>query len=255
LPHLVGSRLWKDRTKVAKDAADEYLNIQFGWRPLVSDITDFGKVVRNADAVLKQYERDAGRLVRRRTNLPTDRESWETTTPSPTIWEPVSSNLRATGGTGITRHSITRRRWFSGAFVYHLPTGYDSRSRLDRYALLADRLGLSLTPDTLWNLAPWSWAVDWFSNAGDVIQNVSNFSNDGLVMAYGYVMEHSIHRVTYTWDLPHVNGGRLNVQPLTLVTESKVRVGANPYGFGVTWDDLSPFQLSILGALGISKGT
>jgi hypothetical protein len=108
-------------------------------------------------------------------------------------------------------------------------------------------LGLDITPDTLWNLAPWSWAADWFSNIGDITSNMSSFQQ-GLVMRYGYQMEHTIVSDTYS----SVDKS-LRTHPLTFVVETKQRVKANPFGFGVTWEGLSPFQLSIAGALGLSK--
>jgi len=147
-------------------------------------------------------------------------------------------------------------RWFSGAFTYHLPSDYDSRSKMTDYASLADKVyGTSITPEVLWELAPWSWAVDWFFNAGDVVNNLSDWESAGLVMRYGYMMEHTFHKYTYiasgTGFKKELN--LASVPSLTLVTETKKRVGANPFGFGVTWDGLSPFQTSVLAALGISR--
>jgi hypothetical protein len=119
---------------------------------------------------------------------------------------------------------------------------------------MADRLGLDPSPDTVWNLAPWSWAADWFTNAGDVVSNLSDFASGGLVMAYGYMMEHSSVTDSYrladhTGLIPMMGKPR----SLDVVTETKLRIRANPFGFGVAWDGLSPFQLSILAALGLSR--
>jgi hypothetical protein len=145
--------------------------------------------------------------------------------------------------------------WFSGAFTYHLPTGYRSRNALERYGTQAGSLvGLDLSPETLWNLAPWSWAIDWFSNAGDVISNLSDWATDGLVLRYGYVMEHS-----FATDLYYMVGrGRLrqplvHVSPIAACVESKRREVATPFGFGLSWSGLSPRQLSIAAALGLSR--
>lgn len=254
LPHLLGSTFWRERTLNARNAGKEYLNTQFGWVPFVNDVMDFRNAVRNFSAVLAQYERDAGRMVRRRYDFPRETSTTESVFTGSVPWEPVSSNLRSSTGTLVVRDTVTKKKWFSGAFVYHLPRGYDSRSEMDRLRLFADRIGLDTSPETFWNLAPWSWAVDWFSNAGDVISNVSSFTVDGQVMAYGYMMEHTVHRVTYSMeDVRSVSGGYLPVDPITLVTETKVRRRANPYGFGVSWDGLSPFQISILTALGLSR--
>jgi hypothetical protein len=233
----------------------------FGWKPLVSDIQNFASTVRNFDRILKQYERDSGKVVRRRYEFPEERStsSWvENDNPIlPAMAYPANLFKPAPGGASsvsVTEETVTRR-WFSGAFTYYLPSGYDSRSATDRIALMADRLGISPTPDLVWNLTPWSWAVDWFSNAGEVISNVSDFATGGLVMHYGYLMEHTIKRRTlyqvksgYLIGNQHVPAG-----PITLVSESKVRRQANPFGFGVSWEGLSTFQASILAALGITR--
>jgi hypothetical protein len=73
-------------------------------------------------------------------------------------------------------------------------------------------------------------------------------------MWYGYIMEHSIVRDTYTLSATGFNQPQA-VPPATFVTETKLRRGANPFGFGLTWDGLSTFQKSILAALGITRGS
>jgi len=256
LPHLAGSTFWRSKVDTARKAGDEYLNAQFGWLPLVSDIGDFAKAVRNFDAVLKQYERDAGRQVRRRYEFPTETTEEEVVIPNAPGWVIGSGgNVQQSYGTRVIHKSVVKKRWFSGAFTYHLPSGYDSRNELDRLRLFANRIGLNVSPNTLWELAPWSWAVDWFSNAGDVISNVQSFELDGSVMVYGYMMEHTVSSHTYTNQGGRdINNRPFDFQPVTLVTETKVRRGANPYGFGITWEALSPFQVSILTALGLTKG-
>jgi len=254
LPHLVASGTWKRRNGIAHKAGSNYLNTQFGWLPLVSDVRSFIDFVNRAGAVIKQYERDAGRRVRRRYDFPIEK-SLETST-SPGVFPYVMDGGNYLGGPGVLTHTriTSRRQWFSGAFTYFLPTGYNARSELDRVRLLTHLLGVDPSPETMWNLTPWSWAVDWFSNAGDVIQNVSSFQNDGHVLAYGYVMENTTVTDTYSLDgCTLSNGAPLAVPSLTLVTETKARRKANPYGFGVSWDGLSPFQGSIIAALGITR--
>jgi hypothetical protein len=261
LPSVLGSSTWEKRTQTARDAGKEYLNFQFGWRPLVSDVSKFGHSVRHMDTVLKQYERDAGRVVRRHFNFPTISSVSRTVLGTGYPFGIGNQFFDAAPGLLVRTREVSKRQWFSGAFTYYLPSGYDSRNALDRYALIADRLGTRLTPDVLWNIAPWSWAVDWFTNTGDVLNNVSNFISSGLVMRYGYMMESSIVTDTYTledhkWKTPAIGFPSFNppVPVTSFSTMVKKRTGANPYGFGITWDALSAFQLSILAALGISRG-
>jgi hypothetical protein len=124
---------------------------------------------------------------------------------------------------------------------------------MDRFARKADLLfGTTLTPEVLWNIGPWSWAVDWFANTGDVISNLSSVAKYGLVMPYGYMMETTIVKDTYTLRENPLKQA-ITIRPLTFVTITKKRVRAHPFGFGVTWEGLSPLQLAILAALGISR--
>jgi hypothetical protein len=261
IPHLIGSQTWKARNDRLRAAAGDYLNVQFGWRPLLSEINSFKDTIVNFDRIASQYERDSGKVVRRRYEFPieTTSSTWEENTNPilPALAWP-GNLFQPDGGNRSTVRVVektTKRRWFSGSFTYYLPSGYDSRNVTSRLALLADRIGLKPTPDTIWELSPWSWAVDWFSNTGDVISNISDFANEGLVMHYGYMMEHSIKERTYYQERSGylINGKRVPAGPLSLVTETKVRRPANPFGFGVSWEGLSTFQASILAALGISR--
>lgn len=257
LPHLPGVHTWRDRTRLNRKAGDEYLNVVFGWLPLIGDVTDVSKAVRNAGAILKQYERDAGRIVRRQYHFPSietseDAVFAEHVTP---YMSPANSDITTMfSGRIIRTRKVSISRWFSGAFTYYLPTGNDPRSRFLRHYALADHLlGTRLDPETLWNLAPWSWAVDWFSNTGDVVSNLTSWAEDGLVMRYGYLMEHSIYRDVYSYESDGTVKEPTGVPPIAFVTETKLRRRANPFGFGLTWDGLSPRQLLIAIALGLTR--
>jgi hypothetical protein len=262
LPALVGAATWRDRTdNIRKNAGGEYLNVQFGWQPLVSEINSIAKAITHTDSVLAQVERDAGRVVRRQYNVPMTREADLVGSPQPGAalfaaqygaFLPDSYSPESI----VLVKSTTRERRFSGAFTYHMPTGYYSRSALAGLASRAEiLLGVSPTPETLWNLGPWSWAVDWVSNTGDVISNITDAATYGLVLVYGYMMEHTISKYTYT-----LSGSGLRSElpqsssQLVLVRETKKRVKASPFGFGVTLEGLNPYQLSIISALGISRG-
>lgn len=256
--------LWKERTDLARKSGDEFLNVEFGWLPMISDITKFADGVVHAGNVVSQYERDAGKVVRRQYSFPPRRETLSNVEVNPgsglntNAFDSDYVNFGAwNDGTCYRTREISQDRWFSGAFTYYLPTGYDSRSAMDRFGTLADRLGLELTPANVWEWAPWSWAADWVSNTGDVLSNISDFANDGLFMRYGYMMEHTIVKDTYTRKnqnlLSAIATGQSSVSPVSFVTETKQRVGANPFGFGLTWEGLSSTQKAILAALGLSK--
>jgi hypothetical protein len=91
------------------------------------------------------------------------------------------------------------------------------------------------------------------SNAGSVMTNLSAFSQDGLVMRYGYVMETTTVTIRDTLKGVHFWGYGPRDLYHTYGTRSKVRRSATPYGFGLDLDGFTPYQWGIIGALGISN--
>jgi hypothetical protein len=256
MPNKIGAELWKSTTETAlKASGKEYLNYEFGWKPLVNDVVKTAVAITEADAVMRQYQRDAGRLVRRRFDFPPIKsEDTSVAFQSVNAFCGNDDSALRTGaslnGRVLRTRNTSVRRWFSGGFTYHLPyigIGGDTVTRASHL------YGLDPTPETLWNLAPWSWAVDWFVPVGDLIGNLQDWASDGLVMRYGYVMEHSIVRDTYMFDGATGFVDPLRPSTVTLTTEVKKRRRANPFGFGLSWSGLSPRQLAIAAALGLSK--
>ena len=266
IPSIPGILTWKKRTEIAKAAGSEYLNYQFGWRPLVEEVLSVGSAARHSRDLIHQHRRDEGRNVRRGFDFGTDTSTTEKTAgvnQHALLFSEDSSGgnidgLFQSSGTGnllTTREEISSRKWFSGAFTYALPSRTDSFRRMLGYGSEADKLfGITITPEVLWELTPWSWAVDWFTNAGDVISNVTQFGLAGLVMRYGYMMEeHSLIR-TNTLSRMALKGQEASAcAPSTSQQISKARRPANPFGFGFTGVDLSPTQVAITIALGLTR--
>jgi hypothetical protein len=261
-PKMLGHTAWEREARGLQKPAGEYLNLQFGWLPLVSDIKDTASAVVRMDDLMRQYERDSGRLVRRGYDFPMIREQEETIMVDPQrsgLWlgsgdRPATGFTQLAGAKTTLRREITRKIWFRGGFTYYLPDDYESRSRMAQKLYLARQiLGLEITPETLWNLAPWSWAADYFGNIGDVMHNVSNFANDGLLLRYGYLMEHTIIKDSYTATGYVLNGYGSTPLEAQFITEVKKRRRATPFGFGVDEGTLTPRQLSILAAVGITR--
>lgn len=261
LPSLYGAPTWKERTSLLRGAGSEYLNHVFGWVPLVAGVKEFASTASKTARVLKQYERDSGLQVRREYTFDTEKHEDEVeigegyaegpgwTYGSPGEIEPQPS---APGKILVTSGSQVRT-WFVGAFTYAMPSQGDTWKRLLGWGSDADILyGASLSPDLLWNLAPWSWAVDWFSNTGDVINNISAYLTAGQVMSYGYIMseEKNFLRLSMTDSgFPGIPAP----SPIEYYSSTKRRQPANPFGFGLSWEGLSPTQLAITAALGITR--
>nr|QDH91561.1 MAG: hypothetical protein H1BulkLitter4169_000003 [Leviviridae sp.] len=263
IPKTIGATLHEFRglsnRKRRRAIGEEYLNYEFGWKPLVNDLLSFCSAVVDADSTFSRYERDSRRPVRRRYDFPVIRETGiEIFRGGVSPWMNPSSNffytpLLNTGQVYLTRTRETRR-WFSGSFAYYVPPAKGLRNQMARAVIQARKtFGISLTPDTLWNLAPWSWGVDWFSNTGDVLSNWTDWAIDNQVLLYGYMMETNVFRNTFTFV---GETGIVNCPPppdviLSVVTKTRRR--ATPYGFGLSYDDFSSRQKAIIAALGISR--
>jgi hypothetical protein len=259
LPKMIGSGLLKSQLKDFRKVGDEYLNYEFGIKPLIGDIQSTAKSIVSAAERLQQLERDSGRLVRRKFSFPPRQESFITNATGvgavpagwtyTYLWNSTSGNRRRTTTTYKTE------RWFSGAFTYHLNLGLRQRSQLYKAADNARLLlGVKLDAEVLWNLAPWSWLADWFGNIGDIATNVSHFSRDGLVMPYGYMMaETSVTKESLLYDLNWRDpAGPKSIRD-SIAFVRKQRRPAHPFGFGFSDLLLDTRQTAILGALGISK--
>lgn len=144
-----------------------------------------------------------------------------------------------------------------------MPLGFDPSDYLSR---LNQLVNIKLTPEVLWELAPWSWLIDWNLRIGDTIAANELAANDLLVMHYGYAMEKTTMRDLLVLDTsanpsslpPGTYGSAWQNLPKSYsyvaTTEYKRRLRANPFGFRTGGTSaLSVGQLSILGALGLTR--
>jgi len=274
--HLPVINGWKERSHgLLHVAGSEYLNAEFGWLPFIEEISSFANAVKHAGSVLEQYRRDSGKGVRRQYGFPLMSSIQQETIPgsgqaimSDGNYNRPEFHSFESGVSSVIRN-VTRNIRFSGEFTYHLPEG-DSFGAMLRHASEANKLlGTTVTPETLWELTPWSWAADWFSDAQEVITNFQNFEIYGLVMRYGYLMEETIHEDIYIMEQSAGLHDSLfnnreevvdykpvpvsDVSQISVRSVQKKRIHANPFGFGLEWADLSPTQLAIAAALGITR--
>lgn len=260
LPQMVGAALWKERLHDYRAIGSEYLNIQFGWIPFLNDLRKAAASLRDASAILTQLQRDNGRMVRRRFRFPVGVSSnyeelgnaYVPYRSAPTYVESPTPKVQLSK---VTR--TERELWFSGAFSYSLPVGDNLLDKFREYEAKTNvLLGTRVTPEVIWDLAPWSWLVDWKLGIGTALGSASMFSEDGLVIRYGYLMERNLTEVTYSQPSAVYSdfGDRVPATFLTLRSETKKRRRATPYGFGVDLGSLSDSKWAILAALGMTRG-
>jgi hypothetical protein len=236
--------------------SDYWLALQFGWKPLLSDIRNFVLTQRSAQDRIKQLLRDNGKPVRRRIQLlntstpgnPQEGEAWGQFGPSfSTYFYSGTPRFRS-------KYSDNDTVWASAQFKYWLPDG--PRDINWRRRMMAAIFGLNPTPSVVYNAIPWTWLYDWFTNLGDVISNLDAGVADRLSADYFYVMRHteSVIESTVTIPLYHVGDIPFTATATTVQRVfSKSRATGDPFGFATNEHMLSGMQLSILGALGMSR--
>lgn len=264
LPAITGMEIWRKRWSAKrreylrgdlKYTPDEFLNIEFGIKPLYNDLLKLRTAMLRGQEIMKQYRRDASRVVRRRYAFPSDLSSTGPTDmgmpyPSPGLdlyyWDH--------GGKTTKTKLVTVDRWYSGAFTFADMMPKSAFGDVTNYLRQANHLlGILPTPEVLWNLTPWTWALDWFTNAGDVVNNASMMATEGLVQVYGYMMERTTVEVVYSHTGSQLlKGPGVNVTQ-TLKATRKRRVHASPFGFGLTDSALTPKQWAILAAVGLTQ--
>lgn len=277
LPAVVGMQALKERSKYLKDlkksskystsrsqafkrktsrsranfrqSGQEYLNVEFGWLPLISDLLGFARAVKSSNKTIRQYQHSADSKIRRRYAFPVELTSFTG------VGGQAFMTVNPVGGLWPASLSITSRHEtsFSGAFRYHLPLGDDISSKMMKWESEANKLlGLRLTPKLVWDLAPWTWAYSWFSNTGDVLNNLSRLGADGLVLQYGYVTDY--RKTSYTIDAWADYYGKRLTASSTYAEKFIRRMPATWYGFGFDFSALSSTQEAVVVALGLSHG-
>jgi hypothetical protein len=241
--------LKKARGKIASD----WLALNFGWMPLLSDVVKLYTSVKDMDKHIHNFMRMHDRWQHRggtidkvdefdtiKSSLTNTAHSWNHST---------NSDFFTGAGSYDIYRKMTRTAWFSAMMKYYIPD--ISRSKWKPRDFCNRVLRTDITPETLYNLIPFSWLADWFSNLGDVVSNISDYKD--LVCKYAYVMcETDVeYTIRSTVDLKGLQFTQEH-HTWTFRINRKSRRKAHPFGFNIVPADLSPRQISILLALGLS---
>jgi hypothetical protein len=226
-----------------KEAADAYLGYKFGIAPLLSDLK---KIISFQDAVDKRIN-ELDRLyskggLRRRVNLWSDTKSSSSTTI-------IASEF---GGSLLLTARVTTitkvKRWGTVRWIPTSPPQFITDSEKKAYArrlvfgLNAFSLGL-----TAWELLPWSWLADWFLNVQNLLEAHNNTVPAKAVNCCIMTQSDTTSDISRT-SHPEYTGGNA-----TLVRGNRVR-SLQTAALNTSLPFLNGSQLSILGALSVSKG-
>jgi len=260
IPRLMNAVLLREKAEVFRVLGGSYLNVEFGWKPFISDLTKMFNAVTQSSKILEQFEKDTDKNIRRRFGFKPIISS-QITYDQPNAF---GINLVGTGMSGLFKNGQQNVRLveaktsfqkysFSGAYTYHLENRKDLLAKVKHYEQLANKLlGVRLTPEVLWELTPWSWLADWYGTIGLMTGNAVAFQNDGLVLRYGYLMRESVYRTIRTATVDLSTGKQIAATSMYSFTQ-KERVRSTPFGFGSNPSSFTARQWAILAALGMTK--
>lgn len=239
-----------------RSVGDHYLNWSFGWRPFLDDLQKLADFNQNLGRHMRQLRRDNGQTIRRGGRIS---ESFSTTTSESTSGSAAGymDQIYTSWGTQGSRRTVTTQTfekfWFAAGFVYRLPHG-DPDSDFNR--LRQYLLGGGISPSVVWELTPWSWLADYFTNIGDVLENWEAQRELNLAAKYAYVMykkEVTVLSEHSAW-MSHPIYGEVRIEgKVTSRALTKARTGASAYGLGFTSGSFSNSQIANLVALGLSR--
>jgi len=267
LPKLLPAALMRDKGSFFRSVGSDYLNVQFGWIPFITTLRDLGYSLYRAQHKLNAI---TGTPVRRHVRGPRFQDSRQFNNVPLRIYTgprdggsdlnrrilsgigPNNGNITDAIGIGQVIETIDSSLNFSGSFVTLLPKSFDDNTYIDRLNQLID---VRITPSVLWQLAPWSWLVDWFFDIQGTIDSNSLATDETLLIHYAYASYKAKYRQMIWGNSTNASWtGPNQLYGLTEGTYYK-RVRANPYGFTVgTFGGLNTSQLAILAALGLSRG-
>lgn len=253
LPGMLRQRLTHNNLH---NVSNYWLALQFGWKPLLNDIRNMVRSQMNGQERLKQLLRDNGRPVRRKILMfDTISGEYEAIVQSYSTIQPVFVTQYYDSAPKLRERSYDQDRvWASARFRYWLPPGPQDVQW--RARMMARIFGLNPSPSVVYNAIPWSWLIDWYTNVGDVLENLDSGVADRLAADYFYVMrERSYHRIRYSDTAFHTQEGVIVKASgtSTAISSVKTRAVGDPFGFATNANSLSGMQLSILGALGMSR--
>ncbi|DAD52197.1 TPA_asm: maturation protein [ssRNA phage Gerhypos.3_24] len=241
-----------------KAVADHFLNHEFGWVPLVQDIQKTIKVAHDFDKYVSDAKSRNGKWAKRRFREPHIEEEhveYQTSGASTFVYPSLGDTYISSGKFTVTRQRMTDT-WYTGRFMQYFPefdTSFGPDDMLTQLEQGLDLYGARMSPINLYRITPWTWMIDWFAGAGDLVQRATDIANGSTYAEAFYLMRHCYERWEFKSEFTDHLG---NTQTLVWYRSIEVKrreKAKSMFGFSANPAGLSDMQKAILGALGISR--
>lgn len=223
---------------VIKKIASGNLNYWFGWRPLISDLKKLVDFTHHYESRAREIKALQEGGLKRKQQL------WSGSATSRSYLTAQSTTFLVKGW----QQRVTTQKvwgfveWNSNSLPRMTPAEMLS---LARRAVL----GLELSPHTAWEAIPWSWLVDWCSNAGDYLMQTRNIIP--VTHTVPQIMEMTLTEEKF---IPDVFPSWMDPDKLkfsgSFVTKKRTRASST---LNAQLPFLSGRQLSILASIGLLR--
>lgn len=261
-----------------------YLSWQFALVPFFGDLQQAAQAILDSGPILRQFLLESNKIQHRSrkriltqdalsvsgSNVGNNANNGQNEQPSSssTPYGTINYSFRKACGYNAIRSTykttLTVTEWIK-SFAKFEYFAFDPDGFLERITSYEQKarhlLGLSLTPDVVWELTPWSWMVDWFFDIGGFLSYQVSVESDSLVCRQsGSVYERTydlvMHPLVYASNSQQVSF--LSKTPTAwnpmLTVRHQRRLPGSPYDMGIDWSGFSTQRWFILGALGMTKG-
>jgi len=162
------ARLIKGGRSAHRDAANLYLEVQFGWKPLYSDVMAIIKSLRELNKRIKRELSNQYKLRRRHYKISFVLE------PEQQVLSGVLFKTYADGYPFYMGYRTRVRTKAQAVFHVEVEYQYYYPEMVQQHAALLgllDSLGVNLNPKIVWNAIPFSFVVDWVVNVSSFLDN------------------------------------------------------------------------------------
>lgn len=234
LPKLV----WKTGSSLAKDLAKANLSVEFGLKPLISDVKNLLDFQGHADRRLSELSSLTKHGGSHHHRVICDR----------TFTDPAvnAGSLGVNHGTLWYQKGGMVRRWVCVRWVPDHDPRTSVPDKPSRAAAMRAVLGGTIDSSTVWNAMPWTWLIDWYADFGSYLAAKRNIV--GYKVGQAYTMHH--------WETQTIHwrvGGQGSYTPPFFKRVSKSRSSNTLLSPSAQVPLMSARQLGILASLTVLK--
>jgi len=241
--------------EILRRGSDVFLQWNFNIAPLLADINS---VFRG----IKSYQKQAAKLIS--DSETTKVHHYQVIVPSDqtdytewTDWYP----LNCVAGNSLTEFWARSGRFVKfGLCKFHVELEYSYyftpfQKQHAALLLLLDRWGINFNPQIIWNAVPWSFVVDWFTHANELIGKLRMPNMEPVIVVNKSIWSIRRDRETSCF----VDAGELRGLPVSHVWETayhRQSFDVNSSSImlsGLTLEGLNLMESSLAAALGLSR--